>query len=306
MQLGRLCNSVNALLWFSVCVMMAPVPVNAQPLFTVGVSILPQKYFVERIAGDKARVLVMVGPGHNPVTYEPKPKQLSQLQEATLYFLMGVPFESRWIKTFSQVNSDLKIVPLPSTIDFRTMSHSINVSTENEILNHNHLHVTDSSMMDPHIWLSPRLVKQIALSIKSAFINIDSNNKEYYELNYQRFIVDLNQLDQTIRQQLKTVKARQFMVFHPSWGYFADEYGLQQIPIELEGKQPGAKSLSQLIELAQRKQIKVIFVQQQFSDCDAKTIARQIGAKVVFVNPLAENYLENLQQTTRLFVGALK
>jgi zinc transport system substrate-binding protein len=303
MQLSRRCCSGLVLLSLLTCMVLVPVSVGAQPMFTVGVSILPQKYFVERIAGDKTNVVVMVGPGYNPVTYEPKPRQLSQLQKASLYFLIGVPFENNWMNVFSQVNPELKIVALPNAITFRAMARSINLSGEAEISAHGHSH---SSMMDPHIWLSPRLVKQLAFSIKSAFVGIDPNNKEYYQLNYQRFIDDLDDLDRAIRREVNSVGNRQFMVFHPSWGYFADEYGLQQIPIELEGKRPRAKSLTGLMEFAQRKQVKVIFVQPQFSDSDAKTIAGYIGAKVVYVDPLAENYLENLYQTTRQFVEALK
>lgn len=303
MQLSRHYCSALVVLLLLACIMLVPVSVSARPLITVGVSILPQKYFVERIAGDKAHVVVMVGPGYNPATYEPKPRQLSQLQKASLYFLIGVPFENNWMNVFSQVNPDLNIVALPKSITFRAMARSINSSGEAEGHAHDHPH---SSMMDPHIWLSPRLVKQVALSIKSAFVAIDPNNKEYYQLNYTQFINDLDELDQAIRGKINSVGNRQFMVFHPSWGYFADEYGLQQIPIELEGKRPGAKSLTGLMEFAQRKQVKVIFVQPQFSDSDAKTIASYLGAKVVYVDPLAENYLENLYHITRQFVEVLK
>lgn len=306
MQLGRLLCPAYTLQCLLVCIMLAAGPVSAQPAFTVGVSILPQKYFVERIAGDKANVVVMVGPGHNPATYEAKPKQLSQLQEASLYFLIGVPFESKWMNAIVQVNPDLKIVPLPSSIDFRAMSHSVNFSVETEVRKNNHNHAANSSMMDPHVWLNPRIVKQLAHAIKTAFIVFDPGNNAFYEENYRQFMNDLDQLDLYIRQQLNTVQSKRFMVFHPSWGYFGDEYGLRQIPIELEGKHPGAKTLTQLIELAQREQVKVIFVQKQFSDRDAKTIAEHIGAKIVYVDPLAENYLDNLQHTTRLFVEALK
>lgn len=303
MQLGGLHNSAYIIQYLLVCMMLVTGSVSAQPAFTVGVSVLPQKYFVERIAGDKANVVVMVEPGHNPATYGAKPKQLSRLQEATLYFLIGVPFESKWMNAIVQVNPELKIVPLPGSIEFRVMSDSANFAAESEARKNSHNHV---SMMDPHIWLNPRLVKQLAFAIKAEFIAIDPGNNVFYEENYQGFMSDLDQLDQHIRAQLRPVKARQFMVFHPSWGYFGDEYGLRQIPIELEGKHPGAKTLSQLIELARREQVKVIFVQKQFSDRDAKTIAEHIGAKIVYVDPLAEDYLDNLKHTTHLFVEALK
>ncbi len=303
MQLGRVHHSICIVQCLLACMMLVAGPVSAQPALTVGVSILPQKYFVKRIAGNKANVVVMVEPGYNPATYEAKPKQLSRLQEAILYFLVGVPFENKWMNAIVQVNPDLKIIPLPDGIEFRVMSDSVNFAAQTEAHKNSHNH---SSMTDPHIWLNPRLVKQLALAIKAAFIAIDPDNIVFYEENYKDFVNDLEQLDHYIRTQLKTVKARQFMVFHPSWGYFGDEYGLRQIAIELEGKHPGAKTLSQLIELARREQVKVIFVQKQFSDRDAKTIAEHIGAKIVYVDPLAENYLDNLKHTTHLFVEALK
>jgi zinc transport system substrate-binding protein len=279
----------------------------AKPKFTVCVSILPQKYFVERIAGNNARVVVMVGPGQNEVTYEPKPSQLEQIEESVFYFLMNVPFETRWIKTFTQINPELKIVPLPDSIVLRPMSGDTDSSPDNGAHGHrddrSHTH---ASMPDPHVWLNPRLVKHIAGSIKTAFVTLDPENQPSYESGYQSFINELDELDHYIREQLNGISSRRFMVYHPSWGYFAQEYGLQQIPIEVEGKQPGARTLSKLIETAQQKQVKVIFVQQQFSDRDAKTIARQIGAKTIMVDPLAEDYIENMKRVSRLFAEALQ
>ncbi|MCI0507015.1 MAG: zinc ABC transporter substrate-binding protein [Gammaproteobacteria bacterium] len=284
-----------------------PASSMAKPKFTVCVSLLPQKYFVERIAGNYARVIVMVGPGQNEVTYEPKPSQLAQIEESVLYFLMNVPFEARWIKTFTQINPKLKIVPLPDSIVLRPMTEDIDSLGDNGIHGHRHdqghAHV---SMLDPHVWLNPRLVKHIAESMKTAFVKVDPENQQSYESGYQRFVAELDELDHYIHEQLDSISNRRFMVYHPSWGYFADEYGLQQIPIEVEGKQPGARTLSRLIEAAQQKQVKVIFVQQQFSDRDAKTIARQVGAKTITVDPLAEDYIENLKRVSRLFAEALQ
>lgn len=283
--------------------MLSPATGFTKPVLIVGVSILPQKYFVERIAGDKASVIVLVGPGHNPATYEPKPRQLAQLEQAALYFQIGVPFETRWIETFRQINPDLKLVPLPSSIPLRPMSREVDAVADKTAYDHGHSH---SSLQDPHVWLNPRLVKHIAESIKTEFVTIDSKNREHYESRYQSFIGELDQLDHAIRQQLAGIKNRKFMVYHPSWGYFADEYKLQQIAIEVEGKQPGAKSLSRLIKQAQQNQVKVIFVQQQFSDRDAKTVADQVGAKLLVADPLAENYPENLLRVSRQFAEALQ
>ncbi|WP_455223560.1 metal ABC transporter solute-binding protein, Zn/Mn family [Kaarinaea lacus] len=286
-----------------IVLILLPVIGFAKPVVTVGVSIVPQKYFVERIAGDKARVIVMVGPGHNPATYEPRPQQLVQIEQARLYFQIGVPFETRWIKTFRQINPGLTLVPLPASITLRSMNRDAVDASDNSAHEHAHSH---SVLQDPHVWLNPRLVKHIAESIKTELVKIDGENRKYYEESYRKFIGQLDELDQYIHQQFAGIKNRKFMVYHPSWGYFADEYGLQQIPIEVEGKQPGAKSLSRLIEQAQQNRVKIIFVQQQFSDRDAQTIAEQVGARVLVVDPLAENYVENLKRVSRLFAEALQ
>ena len=302
-SLNRDFKLITVALLVVMVIMLSPATGSARPVLIVGVSILPQKYFVERIAGDKASVIVLVGPGHNPATYEPKPRQLAQLEQAALYFQIGVPFETRWIETFRQINPDLKLVALPSSIPLRSMSREVDAVADNTAHDHSHSH---GSLQDPHVWLNPRLVKHIAESIKTEFVKIDSENREHYESRYQSFIGELDQLDHAIRQQLAGINNRKFMVYHPSWGYFADEYKLQQIAIEMEGKQPGAKSLSRLIKQAQQNRVKVIFVQQQFSDRDAKTVADQVGAKLLVADPLAENYLENLRRVSRQFAEALQ
>lgn len=294
-------SPLSGVLLILLMLLASPVPIHAMSPITVGVSILPQKYFVERIAGDRASVVVMVGPGHNPATYEPRPRQLAQLEQAAVYFLIGVPFETRWIDTFRQINPALTLVPLPASIALRPMSRDLDASAGESGHGHDH-----GSMQDPHVWLNPRLVKQIADSIKTTFVALDPDNRAVYEAGYQNFLRELDELDQYMRQQLAQASNRNFMVYHPSWGYFADEYALRQIPIEVEGKQPGARTLSRLIELAQKNQVKVIFVQPQFSDRDAHTVADQVGAKLLVVDPLAENYVENLQRVGRLFAEALQ
>ena len=274
----------------------------AQPAVTVGVSILPERYFVERIAGNYANVIVLVGPGYSPATYEPKPRQLSQLQRARLFFLIGVPFEARWTETFSSINPAMRLISLSRDIELMPLA-IVHGSPGRNMADDHHAH---DGALDPHVWLSPPLVKQMALIIKTELVALDSGHRDVYDANYRQFITELDELDQWIREQLATVRQRRFLVFHPSWSYYAREYGLQQVSIEHQGKQPAAKSLNNVIEIAKQQQIKVIFVQRQFSQRDAKTIARQIDAQVVQVDPLAENYFENLRYVTQRFVEALQ
>lgn len=301
MQLTVVVNVMMLRLLLALAVFGAAPVILAAPAYTVGVSVLPQKYFVERIAGSYAKVIVMVGPGQNPATYDPPPRQLSRLQGAKLYFLIGVPFERRWQQTFASVSPAMRLVSLIKDIELTPLAAGAAFGHAANNDDHHH-----PGTLDPHVWLSPRLVKIMAANIKSALIATDGRHRDTYQANYQNFIADLDKLDQTIRMQLRSVRQRKFLVFHPSWGYYASEYGLHQIAIEHQGKQPSARSLSRIIDSAKQQNIKVIFVQQQFSQRDARTIAGQIGARVILVNPLAEDYINNLQTVTQQFVEALR
>jgi len=284
----------------AVLLIVAPGISLAVPKLTVGVSILPEKYFVKRIAGDSVKVIVMVGQGSNPETYEPKPRQLAELERAQVYFLVGVPFENKWKKMFSEVNPAMKLVALNEA----TQSRNLDQIRSTDSASHSSMD-TDHPAKDPHFWLNPNLVKQAALKIKNKFIELDPQQKQNYQDNYQKFITDLERLDATIKQQLAPLQQRTFMVVHPSWGYFADAYQLIQLPIEYEGKPPGARTMTMLTELARQQHIKVIFVQPQFSTRNATTFARSIGAKLVALDPLAEDYIANLYQVAALLGEAL-
>ena len=261
----------------------------------VFVSILPQKYFVERVGGDRVSVSVMVGPGRSPATYEPTPRQLSHLSKARLYFGIGVAFERIWMDRISAANPHMKIIDTQRGIKLRDID-SLGVGKTSAV---------SGGLKDPHVWTDPLLVKIMAAHIRDALIESDPENRAEYESNYTSFAADLGSLDQWIRDLFQGLSSRNFMVFHPSWGYFADAYGLKQIPIESAGKEPGARTLATLIEQGRKAQVKVIFVQQQFSRSAAETVAQAIGARVVTVDPLAENYLDNLRHVAQALVEAL-
>ncbi|MDY6950353.1 MAG: zinc ABC transporter substrate-binding protein [Thermodesulfobacteriota bacterium] len=281
------------------------------------VSILPQAYFLERVGGDRVEVSVMVGPGHSPHTYEATPIQMAELSEARLYFRIGVDFENVWMERVSKINPDMKVVDTRRGIELRPMRNHRHEEAHNDheakhhehhrqgrpTEHHNHV---GPGMKDRHIWLSPRLVKIQAKTICEALIKEDPSNRAYYEANMKAFHRDLDQLDREIARSLKDIKSRKFMVFHPSWGYFAHDYGLEQIPIEMEGKEPTAKSLHHVIEEAKEEGIKIIFVQKQFSKARAETVARAIGGRVVQIDPLARDYLSNMRQLAHTFEDALK
>jgi zinc transport system substrate-binding protein len=252
----------------------------------ITVSILPQKYFVERIGGERVRVNVMVEPGASPTTYEPSPKQLRELTQSDVYMCIGVPFENVWLDRISTANSAMLIVDTAQDIERMPLGSG----TEN---------------LDPHIWLSPQLVKTQARTIYKTLVQLDPDHVLTYRFNLGSFLADVDALDADIRRTLDGVKHRRFIVFHPAWGYFARDYGLEMIPVEVGGQEPSAAELAALVSKAKQENIKVIFAQPEFSAEDAKTIAQEINGRVLFISPLASDWLCNLRQVADTFAEVL-
>ena len=290
------------------------------------VSIAPQKYFVQQIGKDLVDIQVMVQPGASPHTYEPKPKQMAGLSGAQLYFAIGVPFEKAWLKKIASANPKMKIIytdhgiekiPITAHHHHEEEDHSPKGPHNEEEHDHeegedheagrHHMADTDShGARDPHIWLSPPLVMVQAKLIRNALQEIDPRHHDVYAANYSEFVAQIEDLDTELRNVFAGKKGLEFMVFHPSWGYFAHAYGLAQVSIEIEGKDPKPAQLKEVIEHAREKGIKVIFVQPQFSTKSAKLVAREIDGQVVFADPLAEDWLSNLRQVAGKFKEALK
>jgi zinc transport system substrate-binding protein len=262
----------------------------AEPI-PVFVSILPQKYFVERIGGEYVKVEVMVKSGESPATFNPNPKKMSRLSQAKLYFSIGVPFETIWIERIQSIHSNLHIVPLHSNVQ--------KISSDDH---ENHSHASG----DPHIWTSPTKVKAMAKIIKETLVLAEPQQEKFFNDNLQAFNKDLDALDQDIRKILAKNPNRYFMVFHPAWTYFAEDYGLEQVSIEENGKEPGARSMQKIIEKGKKLGVKVIFVQEQFSLSIARKIAKLLGATVRVIDPLAEDYLENMRRTAIAISGGLQ
>jgi zinc transport system substrate-binding protein len=268
----------------------------------VFVSILPQKFFVEQVGKELVDVQVMVAPGASPATYEPKPAQMAAISKARIYFSIGVPFEKAWLKKFVSANPEMKIVHTEHGIQKMPMTAHEHAGEEKHGEKAHH----DYGVLDPHIWLSPPLVMVQARNILTALQEVDAAHHSVFEANYKAFVAKLVDLDVELRAIFAGKRGLQFMVFHPAWGYFADTYGLQQVPIEIEGKEPKPAQLKNLIERAREHQIKVLFVQPQFSSKSAEQVAREIGGQVAFVDPLALNWAENLREVAAKFKAAVK
>lgn len=254
----------------------------------VTVSIVPQKYFVEQIGGDHVRVNVMVPPGATPATYEPKPSQVRALSDAAIYFAAGVPFESAWLRRLTGDREALMVVDTSEGIEKITMeSHRHH--------DHDHHHHAENTL-DPHTWLSPGLVKSHATAICEALCEADPGRSEAYRLNLVSFHAELENLDRELRAQLENLTSRSFLVFHPSWGYFARDYGLKMFPIEVGGQEPSASELGRLIDRSRDENIRAILVQPEFSQRSAEIIAREIGVEIISASPLEEAWAENLRR----------
>jgi zinc transport system substrate-binding protein len=269
------------------------------------VSIVPQKYFVERIGGDLVNVAVMVPPGANYHAYEPTPAQMRALAQARAYFALGVEFEKAWLPRISATNPDLMIVHTDSGIEKIPMvAHHHHAGGHDHGHGHGpgHLH----HGLDTHIWLAPDLVRVQAGHILNALRDLDPANASVYEQNHAQFMTDIDILDSDLRQILAEKQGMAFMVFHPSWGYFAKAYGLEQIPVEVEGKEPKARDLKHLIALAKERGITVVFVSPQFSTRSAEMIASSINGQVISIDPLAEDWLGNMRIVAEKFRAAVR
>lgn len=280
-----------------VCVLFAILAVSLFAKPTVSVSILPQKYFVEQIAKDTLDINVMVGKGASPATYEPKPKQMSNLAKSGIYFAIGVPFENVWLKKFSSLYPKLPIIHTDDGIEKLQMkSHSHR--EEN--------HAEHEGIPDPHIWLDPNLVKIQVASIAKALIKKYPKNRALYEKNLENFLKRLDLLDEEFKTLLKNKKGKKFLVYHPSWGYFAHRYGLVQEAIEIEGKEPKPRDLQNIINEAKEDKVHVIFVQPQFSQKSAKVIASQIDGKVIPIDQLSLHWENELKKSAKMLSTNLK
>jgi len=300
---------------------------------SVFVSIVPQQYFVQQIGKELVDVQVMVQPGASPATYEPKPKQMADLSKTKIYFTIGVPYENAWLDKITEANPDMKVVHTDDGIEKLAMTahhHHDEQEAEHHEGEHDqekdghheaghdqekkehhddaahHEDHHDHGGLDPHIWLSPALVKIQARTIMEALQEADSAHRDIYEDNFKTFIEEIDELDAHLKQIFAEKKGMQFMVFHPVWAYLAQDYGLKQVPIEVEGKDPKPAQLKELIEHAMENGIKVVFVQPQFSTKSAELIAREIDGQVVFADPLAEDWIANLRQVADKFQTALK
>ncbi|MBA7660856.1 High-affinity zinc uptake system binding-protein ZnuA [subsurface metagenome] len=257
----------------------------------VVVTVLPQAEYVESVGGKRVNITVMVPPGANVHIYEPTPSQMTALAKAEMYAKVGsgVEFELVWMDKLVAANKKMLVIDCSTGVQLQKIAGE-----------HRHEH----SAIDPHIWTSPLNAQIMVQNICGGLVEVDPDNSAYYEQNRDIYLQKLAKLDQDIRNGLSRVASRTFMVYHPAFGYFARDYNLTMLPVEEEGKEPTAAGLAHLIKQAKEHNIKVVFAEPQFNPQSAKVIADAIGGKVVFINPLAKNYIVNLRLLLRELVQA--
>lgn len=266
------------------------------------VSILPEHTFVKAIGGDKVNVSLMVQPGNSPHTYEPKPSQMIDIAKADLYFAIDVEFEHVWLPKFQSLNPKMQVIDLTKNVAKMQMQDKHECEADNEHHSEHEKHKHEGE--DPHIWTAPSNVKIIAENIYNALKKIDPENADYYKRNLHIFLASIDETDSQIIDILSSLEdGQKFMVFHPSWGYFAKAYTLEQIAVEVEGKEPKPKELIHLLTEAKEEKVKAIFTQPEFSDTVAKIIAKELQIPVVKVSPLAANWSENLIKIAKAIAG---
>ncbi|BCX78846.1 metal ABC transporter solute-binding protein, Zn/Mn family [Campylobacter sp. 19-13652] len=283
---------------------------------TVSTSILPTAYFVKQIAADTVNVVSMVGNGDDPHTYEPRPEQVKALAKSDIYFGVGIEFEEVWLPKFKDSFKNLQFVDTSKGIEKIPMQDDDDDDDAPEHIaehNHDHSHGHDHSGhhhhdhdgLDPHVWLDPILVQTQAENIAEALSKAYPQNANLYALNLSNFKQKLKELNLFIKNELFGVKGSKFIVYHPSWGYFAKRYDLVQIAIEVEGKEPSATELAKIIDEAKEEHIKMVFIAPAFSKKAATLIATQTGAEVAVIDQLAYEWDDSMRQTARLLKKAL-
>jgi zinc transport system substrate-binding protein len=255
--------------------------IEQKPVITV--SILPQKFLLEKIVNDRFRINVMIPPGMSPAVYDPSPGRLKQLSNSLAYFRIGhIGFENTWMKKITSINRSMHIFDLSTGIDYITGEHD---HTSNE---------DGYGTIDPHIWISPNEIKTICSNIYKALRTLDPADSLFYRQNYMDFIQDIDSIDSEIDKYLSGLKRRNFFIYHPALAYFTRQYKLEQVPIENEGKAPSPAHMKRLINLANEEDMKTILLQEQFDTENAKLLAKEIEGKIIRINPLDENLLDQL------------
>ncbi|WP_297085721.1 zinc ABC transporter substrate-binding protein [uncultured Draconibacterium sp.] len=257
----------------------------------ITVSILPQKTFVEKIAGNDFEINVLIPPGSSPAAYTLLPSQLKDISRSAIWFRIGyIGFEHSWKEKIAQANAEMKVV---------NISEGLDLIADKFDQHGDHVHIDG---VDPHVWLSPVLVKQMAKVILDELTALKPEKTAEYKANYMRFVKECDVLHVELKNQLKDYAGKKFIVFHPSLSYYAREYGLNQYSLESGGKEPTPQHLKQVVDMAKAEGIKIIYIQSEFDREHARVFAQEIGGEIIQVWPLDPAWEENLKKMTQILI----
>lgn len=266
----------------AVTMLTACVKNNSTVKDKITVSILPQKYLIEQIAGDLFEINVMIPPGASPATYEPSPKQMQDLSDSKIYFRIGhIGFEKAWMKKIKELNPDLVIID---------QSVNSNFIYSEEEKHGDHIH----KGIDPHIWLS---VNEMQNQIQNIFYGLIQNFPEIksdLKPGYTEFKYQLDSLNLRYKELLNSCSNKKFIIYHPALSYFARDYNLVQLAMEIEGKEPNPADMKKLIDFAKENQIKAIFIQEEFNKENAVSLSKELDAEIIQINPLAYDWIATM------------
>jgi zinc transport system substrate-binding protein len=265
-----------------------PAAPAGREVLRVGVTVPPQAYLVERLGGERVAIEVLMPSGSSEETFSPSPRQMVALSRADLYVLVGHPaflVESRHVAPALARSPGVRVVAMWAAGGG---------------------HGPGGEADDPHVWTAPRNMRRAAVEVAAALAELDPAGAAAYRARLASFLVDVDALDAEIRRELSGLPRRRFLVTHPAWGHLAAEYGLEQVAIEEEGKEPGPRRLVALIEVARAEGIRTVFSPAGFPDAAARAVAAETGGAVLPLDPLARSWLENTRRTARAIATALE
>ncbi len=249
----------------------------------ITVSIAPFSYFVTSIAGDDFEVNIMVPPGANPHIYEPAPGQIDRLVKSAAYISNGyLGFEITWLERFYGMNGEMLRVSLDEGIELIEPEH-----------HHEGDHVEGA---DPHYWVSPANALIMAATVRDLLTSLAPENSERYEKNYRELTGKISELDTKAKELFSEARGKAFMIYHPNLAYLARDYGLEELAVESEGKEPGPAQFRSLIDRMGKEDIKVILVQKEFDIKNAKAIADETDAGIVIIDPLSGDWYKAVDE----------
>ena len=268
----------------------------------ISVSIIPQQYFIEQLAGELVEVNVMIPPGASPATYEPTVSQLGKLDRSIVYFRIGyIGFEQSWMDKISGINPQMKIVDLSEGVEtimegkggYAEEDHGKNSGEDSGESEDPQSHAHQGA--DPHIWMSDVNARIIARNIQKELLVLFPGEQEYLQQRFQDFCLMLDSIHLAITKQLEGLENRRFMIYHPALTYYARDFGLEQYSLELEGKSPSPAHMREMIDLSKEQHISKILIQNQFDRKNAEVLARETGSEIIQFDPLDLHWGEQMR-----------